>query len=143
MLYIHILTAAAFIIASYTDIKRREIPLTVSTGLFLVCLIYRLKFNISMTEYLEGLTAFGIAGALCAAGGMMGGGDILILSYIGFLFGIKQCVLFAVITSAVSVITAMRFIFYKKKDISKRKIPMMPIITISYFICFVIVRMCK
>lgn len=141
MLYIHILTTAAFCIASYTDIKRREIPLTVSAGLFLACLIYRMKFNINLTEYLEGMTAFGVAGALCAAGGMMGGGDILILSYIGFLFGIRRCILFAVITSAVSVVTAMTCKLYTKKCVSKTMVPMMPIITISYFICLIAIGM--
>jgi len=92
---INVIIISALLIASYTDIKRREVPDWLSYGLIFVGLGLRLIYSLAVWEFsyiIYGLAGFGIMLAFALVmfyAGQWGGGDSKVLMGLGALIGLE------------------------------------------------------
>lgn len=132
---IDILTIAALLTASYTDMKRQEIPLGLFPLLFAVALYIRLYYNVdtySMTGYAIGAAVMFLAAIAGVHWTYMGGGDLIMMVVLGFILGIDKLVLTSILILAEITIYILFEKFAKKKKTFL--VPVAPFYCIAIFL---------
>lgn len=119
----------ALLIASITDIKKREIPIWLFP---LMSVLYVLiNNNINLTYCLTGLLIGVISFSILAWKFSGGGGDIIMMGSIGFILGPK---ILMHVTIAASALCGIYAVVSNAK--SNERIPYAPFVTFSYILCF-------
>lgn len=127
-----IILIPSLLLASYTDIRKREIPL----GLFpsavaIYCVISALMgTRINVDHLLSCLFVTFPLFLLCLAG-KMGGGDLIMMACIAFILGMNA--MFSLVCFVIAVCLIALFVIGDLDGV----IPLAPIITISYILNFV------
>lgn len=125
----HCMILIALLIASYTDWRKREIPLFLFPSIAILFIFKQILFENGVSE--EYWTPFLILIAfqlpLCIRG-KLGGGDLIMLSCISLIIGVYEMMFLVFIISIVSLCV---LIVYGKVN---AKIPLAPIVMISYLI---------
>ena len=121
----------AYIYSSYTDIRTREIPVYTFPAAFVITLVYRLSTGMQMEKYYIGAVIMLVVSLLYSIFAKLGGGDVIILSYTGFLLGIDGCIPFTLISSCIVLCIGIYIHVWKKKKIRGASIPMAPVFGIA------------
>lgn len=133
---VSVIAVGCTIIAAYTDIKKKQIPLWISPLLFALALIPKYACGQDIAWDLLGMGIVFIA-AMAATFAGMGGGDVLLFSALAFVIGIQRVVPFFLFLSAeVIVYAVIQKALLKKKG--KMQVPLAPfcILPIIYIIFF-------
>ena len=127
-----ILLGLGFLISTYTDLKRREIPLWVFPSVFVIRLL--MKPAPAMTNWL-GMAIMGVTFLILCLSGKMGGGDLIMFSVSGFILGIDNLTGY-VICMTISFCVSYIIWKYKMKD----WIPAAPIAASGFFLLLIAKR---
>lgn len=125
------LLAIPFLIASYTDIKRREIPPWLfPTAVALYIAIGMLYGYPPTMENVIGMAGLGIPILVCAALFNAGGGDVIMLACVGFIIGVQGVFLYSICMSVIgtAVWALMRF--------QNKEVPLAPLAAASYLLFY-------
>lgn len=134
IMIIYILAIIAFLIASYTDIKNRQIPLLVFPSLLVCDIIYILYTKEPWLNHIVGMLITFLPSLLLTFLGGLGGGDLIMLTVTGFIVG-SYNIWYYIITVCVTGF----FLLLLPKKIT-REIPIAPLMCIGYII-FVVLRL--
>ena len=133
MLYIiYAIILASLIIATVTDIRKREIPLWLFPIVIAVSTIINTVYIVHDGTYLDiimlvaGFLIFGIAAYILARKEKLGGGDVLMIATLGGSLGFIR----AAETILISCVIGVIFILITKK----RSIPYAPLLLIGFII---------
>ena len=116
-------------IASFTDIRTKKIPIPTFPLAFMICLIIRLHAGTLSANYWIGfgiLTVIAINLCLLVS---FGGGDLLMMSAVGFATGATGAILFCVMSALISIGV---FIFLLIKKQGNKRVAMAPVVLASY-----------
>lgn len=94
----YICMAVAYLIASYTDIKRREIPIWVFPSA--VCLGTGIGYftgNMPGLENVLGAVSIFVPALVLCLAGKMGGGDLIMFTATGFALGLTGVIVYAIV----------------------------------------------
>lgn len=117
------------VLASITDTKKREIPIWLFPSLVAVYITLHVAMGtMQWINSLVGLFIGALAFTIAALFFQGGGGDILMMSAIGFVYG---PVILSHITIGASIGCICYYCITKQKNI-----PYAPIVLISYILCF-------
>lgn len=122
----YIYLAIAHIIASYTDIKRMEIPLWVFPSSLVVFIIEHHHEIDIFNVY--GMLIIGIPMFLVSLFGKMGGGDVIMFSVVGFIIGFFYILPYTFILAVVGTC------YFALLKFQKNECPIAPIAMVAYFI---------
>ena len=127
-----VLIAAALAVASYTDLKRMEIPLWLfpSTVLIFAATALASGGEIGVMNW-AGLACMAIPFLIMTIAGKMGGGDLIMFSALGFIMGLDEMIPYWVALTIVGTAAAAATGFGKKE------IPIAPIAGVSYVVYFI------
>ena len=123
----------SLLVAAYTDYKTRTIPIWLFP---LTVLLYSIQVvwtgGYIGTENILGFLCMFLPTLLLSINGKMGGGDVLMLSAIGFLLGYKLTVYVFI----VSVISTLYFIIILK--FKKKECPLAPFALVAYILFLIL-----
>lgn len=112
-LYYALAICPVFAIASYTDIKRKEIPIRLFPSLLVFHLLL-FHDEIGIENWL-GLGATALVFLAMAIAGKIGGGDVIMFSVLGFILGLSQFASYMVVLTIVSLIMIPWLLLMNKK----------------------------
>lgn len=117
-------------IASCTDLKSREIPLWLfpSAVVVFIAVSVFLKTPPNVFNYV-GLAGTFVPFFITALMGVMGGGDLIMFSALGFILGAEELIPYGICMTAVA--TAL-FIIMKVRKQKQTEMPIAPIAFVSY-----------
>lgn len=124
------------LVASVSDIKRRQISKILIVGLFLMCIIamlFQKTFDLYNTigGGMIGLCAIGVS---MASQEQIGRGDGLVLLGIGALLGFRSGLAIVFVASCIMCIVAMVILICKKGN-RHTKLPFLPALFVGYVVC--------
>lgn len=121
------------LIAACTDIKDRTIPIWLfpSTLIaYIICCVFTGQ-PMGYTNII-GFIVMGTASLTGCVAGFMGGGDVIMLAVIGYIFGINKIIPFTVLMMLTGFIV---FAVKKFKDV---EIPVAPLVLIAFIVYLVL-----
>lgn len=128
----YIIFLIALVIASYTDVKTREIPLRVFPIETVIVFMYYILIHERLKDHFIGALIMFLLFFVSSLFGMMGGGDVIMMSAAGFVIGIQDMILFTICMAVTGTIIV---IIMRKKG----KQPMAPFV-LAAFILFLIAK---
>lgn len=127
-----IILFAGFCIATYTDLKRREIPISLFPTCIVAYIVYAAVTGITDWEnhFLGAVIMFFPFLAGCLAG-KMGGGDLIMLTAAGFILGFPTLTIYILCLGITgTVLSIFLLVTHKQTD----SVPYAPLAFISYLI---------
>lgn len=121
----------ALSIASVTDIRTKTIPIPTFPAAFAACLAIRLHAGTLSANHWFGLGILAVIALNLCILSSFGGGDLLMLSAVGFATGATGAVLFSIVSAVLSVGV---FMFLLAKGRGKERVAMAPVVLVSYCI---------
>ena len=121
----------ALSIASVTDIRTKTIPIPTFPVAFAACLAIRLHAGTLSANHWFGLGILAVIALNLCILSSFGGGDLLMLSAVGFATGATGAVLFSIVSAVLSVGV---FMFLLAKGRGKERVAMAPVVLVSYCI---------
>lgn len=121
----------ALCIASFTDIRTKTIPIPTFPAAFAACLAIRLHAGTLSANHWFGLGIMAVIALNLCVLSSFGGGDLLMLSAVGFATGATGAFLFSVFSALLSVVVLIYLLV--KKRVSER-VAMAPVVLVSYCI---------
>ena len=127
-----VILLAAFAIASYVDIRKKEIPLWTFPSAVVAYLIAAFATG-SPPNVMNfvGLACMGIPFLLLSLLGVMGGGDFIMFSAAGFILGAEELIPYGICLSVVGIAAFVVARIVKGVD-ARDEIPIAPIAGLSY-----------
>lgn len=137
---LYVLVLLFFMIASYTDIKKMEIPISfciINIGLALLAYI---TFKVPLTYYIITAVILGAIYLLYALFVTGSGGDVFMMTMLGFCVGaVGSCVSIIISGIGIFIYWLVMRIEMGKKAARKKEFPLAPFISIGYVLFLVLV----
>lgn len=125
------------IIATYTDIKSKTIPIGLFPIIGIVCLLINISCdNFGYENIIAGFIMFLIFILATFLGG--GGADVIMYSILGLTFGITTSIWITIISLLIYSLYTIIFCLLKKKSIKTTTLALAPATLFGYIIYFVI-----
>lgn len=132
MTIMDVVLLVAFAIASYVDFRTKEIPLWTFPSTVAVFLVVSFATgNPPNVMNFAGFACMGIPFLLLSLFGVMGGGDFIMFSAVGFILGLEELIPYGVCLSVVGIATFVVAKIIGKVGV-KDEIPIAPIAGLSY-----------
>ena len=125
----------ALIIASVTDVRTKTIPIPTFPAAFLTCLVIRTAAGNMYADYWVGMAIMFVISVNLCLFASFGGGDLLMLTAVGFAAGASGAVVFSIASAVISMGVFLYLLAVRRGG---KRIAMAPVVLASYCVTILI-----